>query len=48
MAEPLGNDIDEAGRPVCPVCRQPMKMTDIVIGLGDYLVHFNCRDGAPT
>jgi len=25
-----------------------MKMKDIVIRLGDYLVHFNCRDGAPT
>ena len=48
MAEPLGNDIDEAGRPVCPVCGRPMKMTDIVIRLGDYLFHFNCRDGAPT
>ena len=46
MAEPLRNRIDDAGRPVCPVCGQSIKMTEIVIRADNCLVHFGCRDEA--
>ena len=46
MAEALRNRIDEAGRPVCPVCGQSIKMTEIVIRADEYLLHFGCRDEA--
>jgi len=44
MAQPLRNRADDAGRPICPVCGQSIKMTEIVIRADEYLVHFGCRD----
>jgi len=44
MAQSLRNRIDDAGRPICPVCGQSIKMTEIAIRADEWLVHFGCRD----
>ena len=30
--------------PICPVCGQSIKMTEIVVRADDWLVHFYCRE----